>query len=260
MESGELTWGGSAPGPTASPPRASPPTPGPVAAGFFRAPSDATVTPPTDAAGDAVHRVAAIRDPKFLPDRFNPRALAEELPDGLFANRQHQRRAQPLKRPLQAGRAIRDFLWRGHPVAAARTLARKTATPRRKVDPVSRLLLRPTERIVQPSEKRASRRPRERPAELRLLVPRRLTAPHNATHGRAPGDGRPMAGRCMRGHHSRARRAARWLSRSARGTLAGMKKRGPFGPRLSVSGETRAGKPGHLVIAIRRLSDGRGSG
>ena len=124
---------------------------------------------------NAVRRMAAIRDPKFLPDRLDQRALAEKLPDGQFADGQHQCRAQQLKLALKPSRARRNFVRRGHPVAARRTLARKTPTHRRKVDPVPRLLLRPTERIVKPPKKRAARRPRERPAKLRLFVTRRLT-------------------------------------------------------------------------------------
>lgn len=63
-----------------------------------------------------------------------------------------------------------DFIRRGNPVAARRLLAGKAPAHRGEINPVARLFLIPSERLVKPAKECSPGGPRERAPHLRLLV------------------------------------------------------------------------------------------
>src|SRR5688500_13432461 len=101
---------------------------------------------------DAVRAVVAVSDGELPSDRLDKWPFTEELTDRELAHRQDEVGLEQRELALQPARAIRDFIWRRHAIAAFRTFSRKAATHRRKINPGARFLFRPAERAFEPFE------------------------------------------------------------------------------------------------------------
>jgi hypothetical protein len=146
----------------------------------------------------AISRVPGVVNAKFFADDHGQRAFAEKLRDGKLAHRQHEMRPQQGELAPEPAGAMGDFVGRGHAIAAPGALAGKTAADSGKINTVACLVLAPPERLVEPLEERPARGPRERSAELRLLVSGRLADEQHATRDRAADDHRLVHARTKR--------------------------------------------------------------
>lgn len=141
---------------------------------------------------DTIYCMPTVGDAKFPADRFHERAIAEKLGDGELTDGKNQGRTQQPELSLQPPGTVRNFVGRRHAVAARRTLSRKTTAHRGDVNAVASLVLGPTKSLVKPTKKRSPCRPRKRPAELWLLVARRLTHEQNSARHRPSDNRRPV--------------------------------------------------------------------
>src|SRR5688572_9671147 len=117
---------------------------------------------------DADGRIPTVTDREFFPDGFEQRSLAEKLSNRKFAHRQDQLRRQESELPLEPLRTVRDFIRCGNAVTPLGPLAGEAATHSREINSIAHFVLRPSERAIEPFEKRLARGPCEWPAEFRL--------------------------------------------------------------------------------------------
>ena len=100
-------------------------------------------------------------DIKFPTNHFFQFLAADELGDGEFADGNDQLRLEEIDFIVHPRRAIPDFVGRGNSVTSGSSLAGKTATDRGEINLGADLFFVHAAKLLEPTEERPARCPRE---------------------------------------------------------------------------------------------------
>jgi len=173
--------------------------------------------------GNAVRLAAGQADAELPADDLPEGGGLEETSYREPSDGDDKRRAKELELPFEPAPARVDLLGGGDPVAAPRELPRKAAAHGCKIHPFADLLLAPSERPMEPFEKRPAGGPCEGPPEEGLPVARRLADEHDRARHEAADNNRLV--------HPRAEVAPAQGSQVSLNGLCRHRKKKDGGPR-----------------------------
>jgi hypothetical protein len=133
---------------------------------------------------------AVVVQSKRSPDDFVELLESKELGDGEFADGNDQLWLEESDLVVHPGRTIPDLIRSRDAIAARRGFPGETAAHGREINLPANLFLTQLAELLEPTEERAPRGPRERFAQDRFFHSGRLTDEHHFAQDRSAGNGR----------------------------------------------------------------------